>query len=64
MSVLIELSEDEVRVLSTIMAKVGIPMIPTFSIQNTPKKLSKTEIARQSITEARARKEARRKRNN
>jgi hypothetical protein len=61
MSVLIELSDDEIRVLSSIMSKVGIPIIPIAT--KVPKKLSKTEIVRMSIIEDRA-KRAKRKRNN
>lgn len=61
MSALIELTDDEIRVLGAIMAKVGFPVIST-----TPKpvkKISKNDLIRLSIMEARTKK-ALRKRNN
>jgi len=61
MSALIELTDDEIRVLGSIMAKVGFPTIST-----TPKpkqKTSKNDLARMLIMEARMKK-ALRKRNN
>lgn len=61
MSALIELSDDEIKVLASIMSKVGFPIIaPTAK---TPKKISKNDLIRQSIMEDRMRK-AQRKRNN
>jgi len=61
MSALIELTDDEIRVLGSIMAKVGFPAISTTPKQ--PKKISKNDVIRQSIMEARTKK-ALRKRNN
>jgi hypothetical protein len=61
MSRLIELTDDEIRVLSSIMSKIELPIVAITN--KTPKKVSKTELIRQAIMDARAKK-ALRKQNN
>lgn len=61
MSRLIEFSDDELKALQMLMNKFGFN-VPQVSVTK-PKKISKSDAIRQSMMEARAKKELR-KRNN